>query len=438
MSEGNPARKKRWRLLKRSRSNPQLAEERGRRTASEPSSLSPSRNGLSRFLPKSFHKSTRSARQSPNPEPTVAGSSAQDPLHLQTSQDLLPPTIPPEPNPDQSSDVGVVNTSLTITSEQPDLKLVKEKLANAKTHLDGIKHVSGMVENTASASDNLQSASDTIDVFSQVLAPLRVFNSVVTGLADVHPYAKVALSIFTFASKMILDQADRDAAVSRLLSKISDIYVLLVEGDRLARISSMLEIYGKIARQTLECADFVIHYSDMQNFWRRLGKHVLSETEATMQCYNEVLDNLMQQFRDQMALTTIETVHRIAEDLDVSGMEYVAGAGRNTKNCLSGTREYILSEIKCWIRSTGEDVPRVLWLSGTAGKGKSAIAHTIANWSHERGGRPTRTVAGCIALACPYVNRHLCTSYKFHLTPVYHLGFRSFCFYLMGSLSQNV
>jgi hypothetical protein len=114
----------------------------------------------------------------------------------------------------------------------------------------------------------------------------------------------------------------------------------------------------------------------------------------------------MQEFRDKMALTTVETVHRMgtlnfifslsrlkfdnddsAEDLDVSGMEYVPGAGRNTsKNCIPGTREDILSEIKCWIRSTGDDVPRILWLSGTAGKGKSAIAHTIANWSHERGG----------------------------------------------------
>jgi hypothetical protein len=61
-------------------------------------------------------------------------------------------------------------------------------------------------------------------------------------------------------------------------------------------------------------------------------------------------------------------------------MEYVPGAGRNTsKNCLLGTREYILSEIKYWIRSTGADVPRSLWLSGTVGKGKLAIAHTMAN-----------------------------------------------------------
>ncbi|KIK31791.1 hypothetical protein CY34DRAFT_763402 [Suillus luteus UH-Slu-Lm8-n1] len=68
-------------------------------------------------------------------------------------------------------------------------------------------------------------------------------------------------------------------------------------------------------------------------------------------------------------------------------MEYVRSAGWNTaKICLSGTQEDILSEIKHWIHSMGEDVLRILWLSGTGGKGKSAITHTIANWSHERGG----------------------------------------------------
>jgi hypothetical protein len=68
-------------------------------------------------------------------------------------------------------------------------------------------------------------------------------------------------------------------------------------------------------------------------------------------------------------------------------MVYVGGAGRDTsKCCLPGTREGILSEIEEWILATGEDVPRVFWLSGTAGKGKSAIAHTIANWFLARGG----------------------------------------------------
>jgi hypothetical protein len=44
---------------------------------------------------------------------------------------------------------------------------------------------------------------------------------------------------------------------------------------------------------------------------RRLRKHVFNETEATIQRHNEVLDNLMQQFRDKMVLTNTETVHRI-------------------------------------------------------------------------------------------------------------------------------
>ncbi|KAJ8592442.1 hypothetical protein M405DRAFT_692046, partial [Rhizopogon salebrosus TDB-379] len=77
----------------------------------------------------------------------------------------------------------------------------------------------------------------------------------------------------------------------------------------------------------------------------------------------------------------------LAEDLDFKDMVYVNGAGRDTsKRCLPGTREDILKEIKDWIYQTGEDVKRVFWLSGTAGKGKSAIAHTIANWFDERGG----------------------------------------------------
>ncbi|KAG1743388.1 hypothetical protein EDB19DRAFT_557829 [Suillus lakei] len=374
MTENNPPRKKRWGFLKRSRSDPHLAGERGRSPASDPSSLPPLRNesprGSSGWFPSSWASCPRDSFEAPDSLPTL------NPLsQVSSAHDLL------HPQPSQSSDLRIAN------SEQPDPKLVKRR-SRMPQHISKASDMSQEWSKILlSASNNLQSVPDTIDTFSTILGPLKRFNTIATGLADVHPYAKVALSIFTCASKMILDQANQDAAVSRLLSKISDVYALLMEREGLARIASMLEIYGKIARQTLECADFIVHYSDMKSFWKRLGKHVFNETEAAIQSHNEVLDNLMQQFRDQMALTTIETVHRIAEDLDVSGMEYVPGAGRNTsKNCLPGTREDILSEIKCWVRSTGEDVPRVLWLSGTAGKGKSAIAHTIANWSHERGG----------------------------------------------------
>jgi hypothetical protein len=58
-------------------------------------------------------------------------------------------------------------------------------LANAKADFEGVRHVSGMVENTALASDNLQSVPKMIDLFSRILGPLKAFNSVANGLADV-------------------------------------------------------------------------------------------------------------------------------------------------------------------------------------------------------------------------------------------------------------
>jgi hypothetical protein len=50
------------------------------------------------------------------------------------------------------------------------------------------------------------------------------------------------------------------------------------------------------------------------------------------------------------------------------------------KQCLPGTRKEILSQIMDWINGSGDAAERVLWLSGPAGTGKSAIAHTIAKW----------------------------------------------------------
>ena len=69
-----------------------------------------------------------------------------------------------------------------------------------------------------------------------------------------------------------------------------------------------------------------------------------------------------------------------AEDIDLRDIPYAAGARFNPdKGCLPGTRERIVEEIIQWANSpNGEDTRRVCFLSGVAGCGKSAIAHTIA------------------------------------------------------------
>ena len=61
-------------------------------------------------------------------------------------------------------------------------------------------------------------------------------------------------------------------------------------------------------------------------------------------------------------------------------MSYVGGAGFNTqKICLEGTRREILDEITSWVNCAEDDTPRIFWLHGNAGTGKSFISHTIAH-----------------------------------------------------------
>ncbi|KAG1854358.1 hypothetical protein C8R48DRAFT_835826 [Suillus tomentosus] len=311
MDENIHPQKTRWGWLKPSRSDPHLVQERGRRAASQdPSSLPASRHA-SRGRPqgsicKLFGPVTkrfaRSARQPSNPEPTAASSSPQDVQPVQSSNDLTAPII--EPNPEPSSNSGIAGISSTDIDEHLGPKFVNERIANATKDFVDIGQVPTVAQDTSSVANNLQTVSDTIDTFSSFLEPLKLFNSIANSIANVHPYAKVALSIFTCASKMILDQADRDVAVSSLLSKISEVYTLITEEEELAKIQSMLAIYGKIAQQTLECADFISHYSETKSAWIRLGKHVFDETDATIQSYNKVLDSLMQQFRDRAARDT--------------------------------------------------------------------------------------------------------------------------------------
>jgi len=47
----------------------------------------------------------------------------------------------------------------------------------------------------------------------------------------------------------------------------------------------------------------------------RLIKNLFSENDTLLQCYNDVFDKLLQEFRDRAAGDTLVVVHRIWEDL---------------------------------------------------------------------------------------------------------------------------
>jgi len=110
-----------------------------------------------------------------------------------------------------------------------------------------------------------------------------------------------------------------------------------------------------------------------------LGKSALYETTIKVTNYNLKLEKLMQELRDRSIPDIQYGIKQIYEDLSSNCLACADRVGLNdAKKCLDGTRIEILNEIVDWINNADAATPRIFWLYGQAGKGKSAIAHTIA------------------------------------------------------------
>lgn len=178
-----------------------------------------------------------------------------------------------------------------------------------------------------------------------------------------------------------------------------------------------LDTLAKIAQVTSESTQFIKNYSTTKRYWKRTGKDIFSETGSIVKYYAETLSHLIQNYRDPKAgdpkaggskagdskvgdskagdskagdpkAGEIEIIsHLEFGDINLEGLACADGAGLNDiLTCLDGTRTEVLTEIISWIYDTNESVPRVLWLNGQDGAGKSTIAHTVVRWFTDAGG----------------------------------------------------
>ncbi|KAG6327836.1 hypothetical protein ID866_11253, partial [Astraeus odoratus] len=222
---------------------------------------------------------------------------------------------------------------------------------------------------------------------SNCIQAVKAFKFMVDAIggpfANLNPIARVAVGLLTKGAQIIIDQYSRDESVSDLLPKIQEVFEFLVSRDTLEYIDadSKACILVQLGQVVNNCAEFVTKYSARRNIATRLGKHFCLDTQSDIDEFNQRMDALMQRYRDRALQSTHVTVSRLSEGFKIDGMAYATGVGLiKTKACLEGTRREILAEIVSWIDDPDENVPRIFWLYGQAGKGKSAIAHTIAMW----------------------------------------------------------
>ncbi|KAK7472198.1 hypothetical protein VKT23_000320 [Stygiomarasmius scandens] len=132
------------------------------------------------------------------------------------------------------------------------------------------------------------------------------------------------------------------------------------------------------------------------SFWGRIGKFFLATKHAKIvmdltQEFNEQLKQIL--FRVQ--LRTHEGVKdlqdrdilRKLDSSEVKTARYDCFSGRT--GCVPGTRTQVIDDIRQWISSPCQ--PRVYWLYGNEGSGKTTVAYTIAKeYDSQRPDHPER------------------------------------------------
>ncbi|KAG9312565.1 WD40-repeat-containing domain protein [Chiua virens] len=259
-----------------------------------------------------------------------------------------------------------------------------------------LSHIPAVIPSIGSAVDAATNVVDNVQTFEStwnvLLQRIELFNKVVGGIAQIHPYASLAWSVISAANQVLLQQKNRDEQIVRLAGTMSDVFAFVHDADPLKDIKPHIKPLTLLIQQVTECGYFITGYAKQKDFWIRMAKYTISDIDTKITSYESRLRELRAAFLEGVILQNGVTVVRMlnvledtAEAIDLNDMPYAFDARyKQEKGCLLGTRESMLREICDILNDPAEDAARVCLLTGVAGSGKSAVAHSIARLFDEQ------------------------------------------------------
>ncbi|KAF9457440.1 WD40-repeat-containing domain protein [Collybia nuda] len=294
-------------------------------------------------------------------------------IHVMTPHEPSNASLPNKPVPEPKDDMGVIDSNLSSADTA---------LADAKAAYSALE----------------------MAPWGSALKNVEKFNNLVQGIAELHPYAKVAWGVLSGTHKLMTDQMNRDENIKQLVGILDEIFAFLTESSELKRIlatgsvkitDSQIKILTALTWQTTECAHFICAYAKTISYWTRTLKNIVSEADDKIQGFYQQFSKMKSDLQAHAILQTEVTVFQIKfsmeenfsllnTKLDSTDMLYAPGSGyKPEKQCLPGTRLGIIDEINTWIHDPGNS-QQVFWLKGLAGTGKSSIAHSVGRQLDEQ------------------------------------------------------
>ncbi|KIJ58845.1 hypothetical protein HYDPIDRAFT_33757 [Hydnomerulius pinastri MD-312] len=259
--------------------------------------------------------------------------------------------------------------------------------ANVAVQELGSTQAVGIVTGAVDTIGNVVVEAQTVEnTWGVLLDRIQLFTKIVDCIAEIHPYVSLAWSVLSAANKVIINQQGRDDRIVRLAGAMNDAFAFVHDAEPLKAVKAHLKVITLLVQQATECGYFIAEYAKENSFLTRTMRYAFSDIDARITEYEKKLLELKNAFLQGVAVHSAVTVFRIMNQvqdittaIDLNDMPYASGARyTREKGCLPGTRETFISEICDIINNPADDAPRVCLLTGVAGSGKSAIAHTVA------------------------------------------------------------
>ncbi|KAG9313831.1 WD40-repeat-containing domain protein [Chiua virens] len=285
-------------------------------------------------------------------------------------------------------DLSRITIKFTLTADF----LPKGSDGSHLQNTDDVTRLTELVTGITLASGAARPIDSTLDVGTIISAKARMFKdmwgvflkrvellgNIVVNIEEIHPFASLAWSVMSAVDKVFLNQKPRHDRIVHLIGTMNDVFAFVHDAEPLKKIELQIGTMLLLVQQVTECGFFI---AEEQNFWIRTEWDI---ADKKITAYELKLQELKTAFLEGVTLQAGLTVVRminvrepIAETTDLSNGPYGAKYTQE-KQCHPGTREVLLQEICDILNDPDPHAPRVCLLTGVAGSGKSAVAHSIA------------------------------------------------------------
>ncbi|KAL4262517.1 NACHT domain-containing protein [Pleurotus pulmonarius] len=216
-------------------------------------------------------------------------------------------------------------------------------------------------------------------IFLTTFANVKRFIGVGKALSELATPGKVIIGLVEVIASECDGYVKRRESVTGLLQAVGDACTLVADWDNREHDPhrpNQIKVYQYVFPAVYQCLYFVASLSPTK---LAANQHDL---EGEIKKLQGQLGRVMERLKhsqnldiQEMLCDILHIATKIEDKLFLDSLTHDAGLDPS-KSCTDGTREAILTHIQKWVILPGDR--RVLLLYGVAGKGKSAIIHTIS------------------------------------------------------------